>query len=194
MAGLPKAAADALHRLMAGNERYRSGATMTPPESFSQFEAGQAPFAAVLSCADSRVPPEWVFGAGPGELFVVRVAGNVATPTQIGSLEYAVGQLNCPLILVMAHTHCGAVAAAQGDLDQLPENLSPLMDEITAALSQTGIDARAPEERNARYVAEALPRRSTLISGQLEAGTLGIACATYDLATGEVELHTRPAD
>lgn len=184
------AAEEALHRLMTGNERYRSGAPMAPPDTFSQFEAGQSPYAAVLSCADSRVPPEWIFGAGLGELFVVRVAGNVATPTQIGSLEYAVAQLNCPLILVMGHSHCGAVAAAQGDLSGLPENLHPLMDEITASLNEPRIEGRSPEEINARYVAEVLPKRSTVLAQQLETGALSIASATYHLGTGIVELHT----
>lgn len=190
MRRLTPPAAEALQRLRTGNERYRSGAPMTPPETFSQFEAGQAPYAAVLSCADSRVPPEWIFSAGLGELFVVRVAGNVATPTQIGSLEYAVAQLNCPLILVMGHSHCGAVAAAQGDLSDLPENLYPLMDEITASLSEPRTEGRSAEEVNARYAAEMLPKRSSLLEQYLKSGALSIASATYHLGTGTVELHT----
>jgi carbonic anhydrase len=108
----------ALRELLAGNQRFRSGNRLTPrgrPDEFLALAHGQFPEAVVVSCADSRVPPEIIFDVGVGDIFVVRVAGNVvggAGVTVKGSIEYAVAELNVPLILVLGHSGCGAVKSA----------------------------------------------------------------------------------
>src|SRR5262249_18415277 len=109
------AAEEPLARLVAGNKRFVAAKLTHPNQGGSRRTAlakGQQPFASIMGCADSRVPPEVVFDQGLRDLFVVRVAGNVADDTAIGSLEYAATVLAVPLILVLGHSHCGAVAAA----------------------------------------------------------------------------------
>src|SRR4051812_12258859 len=108
---------EALHELMAGNERFSSGRPNNPrrtPADFRQLVEGQYPFAAIISCADSRVAPEILFDVGKGDIFVVRVAGNVVSGAGAvvkGSIEYAVAELNVPLVMVLGHSNCGAVKA-----------------------------------------------------------------------------------
>jgi len=105
---------EALARLVAGNERFLRGEARTgfPRETLADLAGGQTPFATILGCSDSRVPPEWIFDAGLGELFVVRVAGNVLSPEVAGSLQYAGAILHTPLFVVLGHEGCGAVRAA----------------------------------------------------------------------------------
>src|SRR5690349_24234790 len=111
----PPSAADVLARLAAGNERFVRGEARFPTvqkEVLADLAKGQAPYATILGCSDSRVPPELVFDAGFGELFVVRVAGNVLGPSILGTLQYAATHLHTPLFVVMGHDGCGAVGAA----------------------------------------------------------------------------------
>src|SRR5580704_16435468 len=106
---------EALARLIAGNERFLRGQTHwggVPRETLVDLAKGQQPFATILGCSDSRVPPEWIFDAGLGELFVVRVAGNIVSPEIAGSLQYAESHLRTPLYVVLGHEGCGAVNAA----------------------------------------------------------------------------------
>ena len=106
---------EALQRLKAGNERFVAGTAQFPTmqkEILADLTKGQHPYATILSCSDSRVPPELIFDAGFGELFIIRVAGNVMSPEIAGSLQYAGRHLHTPLFVVLGHTHCGAVAAA----------------------------------------------------------------------------------
>src|SRR4051812_50189868 len=106
---------EALARLLAGNDRFLRGETRAAGlvrETLADLARGQRPYATILGCSDSRVPPEWVFDAGLGELFVVRVAGNVLSPEVAGSLQYAGSHLHTPLFVVLGHEGCGAVAAA----------------------------------------------------------------------------------
>src|SRR6516164_5964012 len=104
---------EALTRLVAGNERFhRSEAHGVPREMLADLVKGQRPFATILGCSDSRVPPEWIFDAGLGELFVVRVAGNILSPEIAGTLQYAGSYLQTPLFVVLGHEGCGAMAAA----------------------------------------------------------------------------------
>jgi carbonic anhydrase len=113
--GCDLSADEALARLVAGNERFVRGQTRwggVPRQALAELAKGQRPFATVLGCSDSRVPPEWVFDAGLGELFVVRVAGNVFSPEIAGSLQYAGSHLHTPLFVVLGHEGCGAVSAA----------------------------------------------------------------------------------
>ena len=139
--------------------------------------AGQSPKVAILTCADSRVPPELIFDAGIGEIFVVRVAGNVAfEPSVIESLEYAVAHLNIDMLLIMGHTKCGAVAAAEGGAS------SPLMDEIKA-----GFDGVDNILANLRRQLDELPKRSAVIRDAVESGKLELRGAMYRLETGKVE-------
>src|SRR5262249_38602290 len=106
---------EALARLVAGNDRFLRGQTQSaglPRERLAELARGQRPYATILGCSDSRVPPEWIFDAGLGELFVVRVAGNVFSPEVAGSLQYAGAHLQTPLFVVLGHEGCGAVQAA----------------------------------------------------------------------------------
>ena len=145
---------------------------------------GQRPWAAVLTCADSRVSPEWLFDLGPGELFDVRSAGNTAFHAGIASLEYAVAELDVPLILVLGHSGCGAVTAAMGDAALTPL-LQELVEPIRACL-QPGMDLQAAVEANARACAAALPRESALLAEAVAAERLRITAASLDLASGRV--------
>src|ERR1043166_3354908 len=106
---------EALARLIAGNERFLRGENQhasVPRETLADLAKGQQPYATILGCSDSRVPPEWIFDAGLGELFVIRVAGNILSPEVAGSLQYAGSYLETPLFVVLGHEGCGAIAAA----------------------------------------------------------------------------------
>src|SRR5580765_647993 len=136
----------ALPELLAGNERFASGRPTSPrrtPADFRELAAGQYPFATVVSCADSRVAPEILFDVGKGDIFVVRIAGNVisgAGAVVKGSIEYAVAELNVPLILVLGHSNRGAVKAAMKHLeakDSLPGAINDLVELIKPAVAQS---------------------------------------------------------
>jgi carbonic anhydrase len=148
---------EALNRLMAGNPRFLNGEAEAPRRSIDrvrELSSGQAPYAALLGCADSRVPIEILFDEGFGDLFSVRVAGNVATREEIASLEYAVGVLGSKLVVVLGHTSCGAVTAAvQGDA--VPGQISALFQHIAPNLSEGASVERAIEE-NVRHHARVL--------------------------------------
>src|SRR5262249_38669819 len=155
---------------------------------------GQQPFASIMGCADSRVPPEVVFDQGLGDLFVVRVAGNVADDTAIGSLEYAATVLAVPLILVLGHSHCGAVAAA---LKAAPgADLSPgiksLVDAIQPAIqpvkSRPGDMLDNAVRANVVHVVQQLRSSKPTLAGLVGDGKVRIVGGHYDLATGVVEM------
>jgi carbonic anhydrase len=148
--------------------------------------SGQRPWAAVLGCADSRVAPEWLFASGSGELFEVRSAGNTAFDAGVASLEYAVAELQVPLILVMGHSGCGAVTAAMGDAPLTPL-LEELVTPIRAAL-RPGLDLAAAVAANARATARALPRRSELLRAAQASGRLRIEAAVADIGSGRVSV------
>ena len=187
--------ADAIERLRAGNRRYVDGTTTNSstvnPARRAELVSGQSPFAIILACSDSRVPVEQVFDEGPGELFVIRVAGNVATPTQIGSVEYAVTQLGARLVVVLGHSGCGAVAAAIDSVEQqspLPSpNLEAIVDEIRPALER--LDALDLDDAVAANVREAignLSDRSPILAQANRDDNLTVTGATYSLETGVV--------
>lgn len=194
-------AAEALRRLMDGNRRFRED-PLAEAWSFqgprlAEMAAGQAPFAAVLGCSDSRVPVEVVFGQGAGRLFVVRVAGNVVAPTQLGSLEFAVRRLGVRLVVVLGHSTCGAVAATlEGRASREPDYLRALTSRIARAiapvLDEPGGTAEERLDRAVRLNVEASRCRLLEDSGELGrlhgAGRLRVASAVYDVATGAVEL------
>ncbi|GIW40314.1 MAG: carbonic anhydrase [Candidatus Binatia bacterium] len=192
-----------LERLREGNRRFLAGAARYhAPVSETERRAlakGQAPFAAVLGCADSRVVPEILFDCKAGELFVVRVAGNVAGPLEIASLEFAVESLGTRLVLVLGHTNCGAVASAfearrtgapppSASLGVLLEKLEPALESASRAHARGDERAilREAERRSALESAARLARESALLERRLQED-LRIASAIVDLETGEVE-------
>jgi len=147
---------------------------------------GQRPWAALLSCADARVPPEWIFAAGSGELFQVRVAGNSAFDDGIASLEYAVAVLEVPLILVLGHSGCGAVKAAMGTTPLTPL-LEDLVQPIRSSL-KSGDDLTQAIEGNARYAADQLTKRSAVLKEAEANGKVTIKSAFFDIKSGNVSL------
>jgi len=184
----------ALTKLMAGNARFVAQKRTTPnqaKERLLEVAEGQAPFAALLSCADSRVPAEIVFDQGLGDLFVCRVAGNIATSEQIGSLEFGTAELGAKLIVVMGHTACGAVKATiEGG--RLPGQIGSIIDNIQVGVERArnnpGADKLATAVKaNASYQVELL-KRSTLLGDLIDKKQLKIVAAYYDLNTGKVEL------
>ena len=145
---------------------------------------GQAPWAAILSCADSRVSPEWVFDAAPSDLFVIRSAGNTAFDDAIASLEYSVAVLKTPLIMVMGHSSCGAVKAARDDAPLTPL-LEQLVTPIRASLTP-GESLDAAIAGNALYAAGQLTKRSQVLADAANNGSLTIVASTFDIQSGKV--------
>jgi carbonic anhydrase len=179
----------ALVRLEEGNARFRNDAAehrFRDSARRRELASGQSPFAAVLTCADSRVVPELAFDAGLGELFVVSVAGNIATPGTIASLEYAVDQLRVPLVVVMGHESCGAVAAALQGV-----RLSPHLDRLTGLIAPA-IAACATTEpddvsrENVRQAVAAIQDGSPIIGKATRVGEARIVGAFYELVSGRV--------
>ena len=184
----------ALTKLMAGNTRFVAQKRTTPnqaKERLVEVAEGQAPFAALLSCADSRVPAEIVFDQGLGDLFVCRVAGNIATSEQIGSLEFGTAVLGAKLIVVMGHTACGAVKATiEGG--RLPGQIGSIIDNIQVGVERARNNPGADKletavNANASYQVELL-KRSTLLGDLIDKKQLKIVAAYYDLNTGKVEI------
>ena len=186
---------EALERLRAGNARFVAGTPDPSPRSRAEASGPQHPFAAVLGCADSRCPVEAIFDQGFGELFVVRVAGNVADTPQIGSLEFAVQALGVRLILVLGHQGCGAVQAALQRPDGLPDALGRLVDQIEPAIASFAPSSGAEPSTatiglavaaNARHAADSLSSGSAVIARELAEGQVAVASAVYALDTGVV--------
>jgi carbonic anhydrase len=184
----------ALERLMAGNKRYVAAQQVHPhqtPERCVELKDGQYPFAVILGCADSRVPPEVIFDQGLGDLFVIRVAGNVLDDLVLGSIEYAVAHLHTPLIVVLGHSNCGAVGATveggelEGHLPSLAAAIQPAVDQ---AKSLPGDLVDNAVRANATMVVEQLEASEPVLSELVDAGKLKVVAARYDLDTGEVEL------
>ena len=180
-----------LERLKAGNARFAAGestASMPSAERRAALIAGQSPFAIVLSCADSRVVPEFVFDTGAGELFVVRVAGNVANTSTIATIEYAVAHLGMALIVVMGHERCGAVMAAleHGGSGDNGYNLNHLLGHITPARAMASDSSvEAVVKKNAALTALELTTRSKILSDASADGRLTVVSAYYELGSGE---------
>lgn len=185
----------ALKMLKAGNERYATS-TVNPRHYRAErpkLTKGQRPYAIVLSCADSRVPPELVFDESLGRLFVIRVAGNVAGPDEIASIEYAAEHVGTRFLLVLGHASCGGVAAAMSPEDPTP-NLATLLKEIRPAVNAAkakGADkehlpAEAVKE-NVRLQLRNVTARSEVLMKMVAEGRFGTAGAVYNLASGKVE-------
>ena len=182
---------EVLSRLKTGNERFVSDKLDGKLQCSSRRSAltgGQEPYAIILSCADSRVVPELCFDTGLGELFVVRVAGNVANTSSIGSIEYAVAHIGCPLLVVMGHQSCGAVTAAVGGGDN-GYNINHLLAHVTPAIAASGegADVNTIVKKNAKLTAADLASRSSIIGDAIKADKLKVVPAYYALETGQVE-------
>jgi carbonic anhydrase len=181
----------ALERMMDGNRRFIAGQLDSFNEDLAILKAAtidkQEPFAAVLSCADSRVPVELVFDQSIGHLFVARVAGNVCTPEIIASLEYGVAVLGTVAIVVLGHSGCGAVKATIA-AKPVPGQISTLYTPIQPAVKRAGPNLDAVIKANAQIQADLLRTASTVIAEQVKAGKLKVAAGYYDLGSGRVSL------
>jgi carbonic anhydrase len=193
----PKDGAEALVRLKEGNARFAEEKTRHAHESANwrkHLVAGQKPFATILGCSDSRVPVELVFDQGLGDLFVIRVAGNVIATDVIGSIVYAALHLRTPLFVVMGHAECGAVTAALDEkLKKLkePQQIESLLKLIAPALKD--LDSTLPYPAQLDAAIEANVRWSMKQVAEvpgakpaIQKGSVGLAGAVYDLATGKV--------
>jgi carbonic anhydrase len=184
----------ALQRLLDGNKRFVAGKAARPNQTGKrrgELTRGQSPFAAILSCADSRVPPEVVFDEGLGDLFVVRVAGNVADDPGIGSLEYGVAVLNAPLIMVLGHSSCGAVDATlkggevPGRIGSIVKLIAPAAEK---AKGKPGNALANAIHANVELTVDRLKTTTPILSDAVEKKRIRIVGAHYDLGTGKVEL------
>jgi carbonic anhydrase len=191
-------AKEALAALMEGNERYIDGSINERDLSHDKLEElakGQHPFAIVLACSDSRVSPELVFDQSLGDIFVVRVAGNIVDKAAMGSIEYAAEHLHAPLIFVMGHEKCGAVTAATDDKGA-PGNIQFLINEIRPAVKKAkglGGDLVAKSiDENVRNVIETMPARSQILTELIKENKLKLAGGTYSLSNGKVKILVEP--
>lgn len=181
----------ALAELVSGNKRFTAGKMTHHEQDLSVLkahtEAKQEPFAALLSCADSRVPIELIFDQSIGHIFVTRIAGNMVTPEIMGSLEYGALVLGTKVIVVMGHSNCGAVKATI-DGKSVPGQISSLFPHIQPAVDQAGPDLVAATKANAKMQATLVREASTVISGMVKDGKVKVVAAYYDLGSGAVEL------
>ena len=181
---------------MRGNQRFINGERENPNQSKTRLmetSVAQHPYASILGCADSRVPSEIIFDQGLGDLFVVRVAGNIGSQTAIGSLEFASAVLGSQLIVVLGHTKCGAVLAAIKN-EPLPGRIGVFVEEIKPAVEsvrqKTGDIEKNSIIANVQYQVKELSESSTILGGLVKEGKLKIVGGVYDLATGKVTFVT----
>ena len=195
-------ATDALERLRAGNRRFasdaRTDAPITSETRRRELESGQAPFAIVLGCSDSRVPAELVFDQGLGDLFVIRVAGNIVAPSQVGSVEFAAERFHTRLVVVLGHTQCGAIGATLEELARPVEsrsrNLRAIVDRVRPAVEHVLASGRPPEDiareavrANIRISAHHLRHGSEILEQLIAGDGLLVVGAEYSLETGVVD-------
>ena len=187
---------EAINKLIQGNERFVSDKTTQKDFGKERLDlvAGQKPYAIILTCSDSRVPPELIFDESLGQLFVIRDAGNVVDPDILGSIEYAVEHLHSQLLVVMGHEKCGAVKATiEGG--KLPPNIGAIAYKIRPAVKKAKLTNRDEEDilfeatkENVRNQIEASLKNSSIIKEAFEKGDLKIYEGFYNLHTGKVDL------
>lgn len=194
----PTTASEALEALQEGNQRFVNDERTMPhlsAERIAETADGQSPFATIVTCADSRVPPEHLFDQGIGDLFVTRVAGNVCDTDTLGTLEYGVKHLGTPLLVVMGHSSCGAVhavvenAAVGGNIPALVDNIVPAVQRVREKhpeLSGEELLAAAVQENVWRGIEDVFHSSPTTLE-LAKSGDLLVVGAVYDLATGKVE-------
>jgi carbonic anhydrase len=194
----PVSAEAAKRRLIEGNRRFVNQNRQYPNQTKRRLQSvskKQYPYAAILGCADSRVPPEIIFDQGLGDLFVVRVAGNIATNETIGSLEYATATLGTQLIVVLGHKGCGAVSAAfdnqpdNGNINSVVDNIKPSISATSRTKSNIN-DSNDAIINNIEYQARKLQNNSQIIDRLIRDDRLKIVRAYYDINTGKVRFLT----
>lgn len=197
-------ATTALERLREGNRRALSGVhtpkSVLDPLRYQALASGQEPFAVILGCSDSRVPPEIIFDQSPGDLFVIRVAGNIAAPSQVGSIEFAVENFGTTLVVVLGHSNCGAILATleslnrpaspasanlQTIVDYVRPSIEPLLKEVEGADAETLVDGAV--RANIRAAAANITTLSPRLAARVKTGDLRIVGAEYSLQTGQVD-------
>lgn len=203
---------EALQRLMDGNQRYvenqMTGTKLCDLTTRSSLAKSQQPYAIILTCSDSRVPPEIIFDKGLGEIFVIRVAGNIPDPVVLGSIEYAAEHLGSPLVMVLGHERCGAVKAtvdAKGkssgskNIDAIVKAVAPSVKTAAKDCQACKDDSKCADTRkddfvecvvdsNAKNVAAGLTKKSKILDHLLHAKKIKIVAAKYDLDNGKVTL------
>jgi carbonic anhydrase len=201
-------ARDALQRLRDGNARFVKnvrGSDVFLHSRRPELTSEQEPIAIVLGCSDARVPAEIVFDQGLGDLFVIRVAGNIVAPSQVGSVEFAASRFGTPLVIVLGHTDCGAVAATLEDVKSGPShspNLRSIVDRIRPAVETVMASVSSDEARvmrlavraNVRVSANHLRHGSALLERLIHLGGLLVVGAEYSLDTGEVDFFDVPVE
>src|ERR1700756_2846594 len=187
------APAEAISKLKEGNGRYTSGNLQHPgqtTERRTELAKTQHPFAAIVCCSDSRVPPEIVFDQGLGDLFIVRVAGNVINDEGLGSIEYTVDHLGTRLILVLGHQRCGAVDAARETIaakGKAPGHIQSLVTAIKPAVEATAKDdLETTIKANVKNVVQALRSSTPILKGEVDSGKIQVIGGYYSLDTGAV--------
>jgi carbonic anhydrase len=205
--GVGVTAGEALEKLMSGNKRYidkaMTACAVSNDTKREVLAKGQKPYAIILSCSDSRVPPELIFDQGMGDIFVVRVAGNVPDPIVLGSIEYAAEHIGSPLIMVLGHERCGAVTATVDANGKGKGNIGAILKTIAPALNKVKARCRMHKEcdkkdkaklvecvvdENAKLVAANLVKQSKIIAELVKEGKVKIVSAKYDLDDGKVTL------
>jgi carbonic anhydrase len=186
--------AQALEKLIAGNKRFSQDNPDKPGQASEirkSVLSGQKPFAAILSCSDSRVPPEIIFDQGIGDVFVIRNAGNILDDTVIGTLEYAVEHLAVPLIVVLGHTQCGAITAAVQEVEangHLSHILALLQPAVAASKRLTGNPVLNAVTSNVKLIVNQLSKSLPHLKTMVEKGKIVIQGAVYHLDSGQVEI------
>jgi carbonic anhydrase len=197
----PETPDEALRRLMDGNANFVDGKLTNMSaitERREDVAAHQQPFAVILTCADSRVPPEHIFDQTLGHLFVCRVAGNILQSTIVGSIEYAIDHFHTPLVMVLGHQRCGAVEATVELVEKggtAPGSIGSIVERITPAVKATKRGSKGKEayvdavvKTNARLVAREIPARSEIAKKEVDAHTVRVVAADYSLDSGKVIL------
>jgi len=189
LAQTPMTGEAAMRELMVGNERFAAGKITSFAEDLEILKEKtvnkQQPFAAVLSCADSRVPVEIIFDQSIGEIFVTRVAGNIVTPEIMASMEYGVAVLGIKAILVLGHTNCGAISAAVAG-KEVPGQISVLYQHLMPGIRDAHGDVVAAVKSNVAFQTRLLAESSTVIAKAVKEGSVKVSGGLYDLAVGRV--------
>jgi carbonic anhydrase len=191
----------ALQKLMDGNKRFveskMTASSLCDLQAREKLAKGQQPYAIILSCSDSRVPPEIIFDKALGEIFVVRVAGNVADPIVLGSIEYAAEHLGSPLVMVLGHERCGAVTATVNAKGKPEGNVGAILKAIQPSAKKAKKDCKGKSaaevvecavQVNAQAVAADLTKSSKVLAHLQKEGKIKIVAATYDLDDGKVTM------
>ncbi len=193
---------EALQKLLDGNKRYVEGKFASKDLGDSRrteiLKGGQHPFATIISCSDSRVPPEHIFDQGLGDIFIVRVAGNVVDPIALGSIEYGVEHVHTPLLMILGHSDCGAVKATLGAKGEPEGNIGAIVKKIQPAAKKAKKKGGSNEEVLETAIKENIMNvysdvmKSPIVKELVHEGKLKVVVAEYNLATGKVEMLELP--